>query len=356
MNASLPALSVLFAVLATAVPWGLPGDATFILPMVVVMMVFCWRALPDTVFPPYLALLLGLLTDMMSGGPLGFWALMALIGASVGGRTASLADSQDRNRLWLVWAGVALLIGVLSWLLGSAYFLRWIDPWPIAFGALASILLFPVVLRLLIWIKRGRLRPETLPGFVVKPRDYALRLRHRFSRRAVLIGAAQTGLFGLLLWRLRRLQILESLGIPAAFRRQPHHHASRRAGARFDLRPLGPDGGRGSGEFPRHRHPGLLRGPGRNARRHFRDRSRLGRRQGSRHAGGAPPERILPRPRHRRSDLAAIHLARACLPRSCKGVRTDRATYRRYSPRPQHGPCGRLCRSGRQRQRSTSTR
>lgn len=44
----------------------------------------------------------------------------------------------------------------------------------------------------------------------MKPRDYALRLRHRFSRRAVLIGAAQTGLFGLLLWRLRQLQILES--------------------------------------------------------------------------------------------------------------------------------------------------
>ena len=61
MTAALPALSVLFAVLATAVPWGLPGDATFILPLVVVMMVFCWRALPGTVLPPYLAMLLGLL-------------------------------------------------------------------------------------------------------------------------------------------------------------------------------------------------------------------------------------------------------------------------------------------------------
>ena len=45
---------------------------------------------------------------------------------------------------------------------------------------------------------------------VKKARDYALRLRHRFSRRAVLIGAGQTGLFGLLLWRLRQLQILDS--------------------------------------------------------------------------------------------------------------------------------------------------
>ena len=44
----------------------------------------------------------------------------------------------------------------------------------------------------------------------MRPRDYALRLRNRFTRRAVLVGAAQTGLFGLLLWRLRRLQILEA--------------------------------------------------------------------------------------------------------------------------------------------------
>ena len=36
------------------------------------------------------------------------------------------------------------------------------------------------------------------------------RLRHRFSRRVVLFGGAQIGLFGLLGWRLRQLQILES--------------------------------------------------------------------------------------------------------------------------------------------------
>jgi rod shape-determining protein MreD len=160
MNAMLPALSVLFAVFATAVPWGLPADATFILPLVMVMMVFCWRALPGTVLPPYLAMLLGLLTDVTSGGPLGFWALMSLIAATAGGLAPSLNDGQDRRRLWLVWGLVAGLIAVLGWLIGSLYFLRWIDWWPIAFGALASIALFPVVLRGVLWIRRGRLRPE----------------------------------------------------------------------------------------------------------------------------------------------------------------------------------------------------
>jgi rod shape-determining protein MreD len=165
MNAALPALSVLFAVLATAVPWGLPGDATFILPLIVVMVIYCWRALPGTVFPPYLALLLGLLTDIMSGGPLGFWALMALIAATAGGRATPLADGQDQNQLWLLWAGVAAIIASFGWTLASLYFLRWIDWWPIAFGALVSIALFPVVLRGLLWIRRGKLRAgQTLYG------------------------------------------------------------------------------------------------------------------------------------------------------------------------------------------------
>lgn len=160
MNAMLPALSVLFAVFATAVPWGLPVDATFILPLVVVMMVFCWRSLPGTVLPPYLAMLLGLLTDVVSGGPLGFWALMTLIAATAGTRAPSPTDGQDMNRLWLVWGGVAAGMACLGWLLASLYFLRWIDWWPIAVGALASIALFPVVLHGLLWIRRGRLRPE----------------------------------------------------------------------------------------------------------------------------------------------------------------------------------------------------
>jgi rod shape-determining protein MreD len=160
MNAVLPALSVLFAVLATAVPWGLPADSTFILPLVVVMMVFCWRALPGTVLPPYLAMLLGLLTDVMSGGPLGFWALMTLIAASAGARAPSLTDGRDLGRLWLAWGAVACLVAGIGWLLASLYFVRWIVWWPIAFGALASIALFPVVLHGLLWIRRGRLWPE----------------------------------------------------------------------------------------------------------------------------------------------------------------------------------------------------
>ena len=155
MNAVLPDLSVLFAVLATAVPWGLPADATFILPLVVVMMVFCWRTFPDAVLHPAVAMLLGLLTDIMSGGPARLFR-------------SACADRRDRRRmgagakrgtphaaLWLFWIVFVALLAGFGWLLASLYFMRWIDWWPIVFGALASIALFPVVLRGVVWIRHG---------------------------------------------------------------------------------------------------------------------------------------------------------------------------------------------------------
>jgi rod shape-determining protein MreD len=160
MNAILPALSVLFAVLATAVPWGLPADATFMLPLVVVMMVFCWRVMPDATLPLYACMLLGLLTDVMSGGPLGFFALMALIAATVGGLLRFTVEPRDLWPLWISWSALAIALGLFGWLLGSLYFFRWIDWWPILFGTLASIALFPVVLRGVVWIKRGSLRSD----------------------------------------------------------------------------------------------------------------------------------------------------------------------------------------------------
>jgi penicillin-binding protein 2 len=43
-----------------------------------------------------------------------------------------------------------------------------------------------------------------------KLRDHERKLRYRFSRRALLFAGAQAGLFGLLGWRLRQLQILDT--------------------------------------------------------------------------------------------------------------------------------------------------
>jgi rod shape-determining protein MreD len=157
MTHSLPALSVLVAVVATAVPWGLPADATFILPLIVVMMVFCWRTIPGAALHPAGAVGLGLLADIMSGGPLGYWALMCLVAATVGRRPGSLRESRDVWINWLIWAPLVILLAGFGWLLASLYYLRWVDWWPIAFGAVTSIAMFPVILYGVLWIRYGRI-------------------------------------------------------------------------------------------------------------------------------------------------------------------------------------------------------
>ena len=155
MSAALPVLSVLLLVLTTAVPWGLPPDATFILPLVVVMMVFCWRTIPDAVLNPAVAMLLGLFTDVMSGGPLGFFGLLALIAAIAGEWARGLGEGRRMRALWLFWIVFVALLAGFGWLVASLFYMRWIDPRPIVIGAFASILLFPVVLRGVDWIRHG---------------------------------------------------------------------------------------------------------------------------------------------------------------------------------------------------------
>jgi rod shape-determining protein MreD len=154
MSAILPAASIIMAVLATAVPWGLPSDATFVLPLVVMMMVFGWRAIDGVHLPPIMAMLLGLLTDVTTGGPLGFWALVALLASSAGKRTPHFIDRWGHGVLWLLWIPLVAALAGFGWLLASLYFFRWVDWHPIALGAAVSVVLFPAMLSLLLTLKR----------------------------------------------------------------------------------------------------------------------------------------------------------------------------------------------------------
>ena len=148
MIAIVPALSVLLAVLSTSLPLGLPANETFILPFIMLTMVFVWRALRAEM-PSYVAMLLGLLTDITTGGPLGYWGLMALLAASAGGEARPIAARQNLYVLWLVWLPCVALLATFGWLLSSLYFFRWIDHWPFVIGASASFTLFPGVLYVL---------------------------------------------------------------------------------------------------------------------------------------------------------------------------------------------------------------
>jgi rod shape-determining protein MreD len=164
MSAIVPVLSVLLAVLSTSLPLGLPADATFIVPFIMLTMVFVWRALRAEM-PAYAAMLLGLLTDITTGGPLGYWGLMALLAASAGGAAVPLAASRNVYVLWLTWLPCISLLASFGWLLASLYFFRWIDHWPFIIGASASFALFPLVHYCLRKLRSIGRVPRVLPNY-----------------------------------------------------------------------------------------------------------------------------------------------------------------------------------------------
>lgn len=135
---------IMFAVLAAAVPWGLPGEATFILPFIAFLLVFLFAARPERQVPVWLVFLIGLGADVLTAGPLGYWAFIYTIGHTLARLLTARRPFNSLSGLWLSFAVTATAAAAIGWLLACVYYLRVIDWWPITLGVGCAIALFPL--------------------------------------------------------------------------------------------------------------------------------------------------------------------------------------------------------------------
>ena len=138
-----PKLAVAAVVGATAIPWGLPDNAVFALPLAAMMLVFLFSCLRGSELHPGFVFLTGLLTDILTAGPLGFWALVFLIAFRFGRGVAPFAPGLGTLGLWLAFALAAPVIAAIGWSVASLYFLRLLDPYPMGVGLAVVVMLFP---------------------------------------------------------------------------------------------------------------------------------------------------------------------------------------------------------------------
>jgi rod shape-determining protein MreD len=146
-------LAILAAVVIAAVPWGLQGETTFILPFVTLLLVFLFSVHPSWAIPGWLVFAAGLATDVLTAGPLGYWAFIYTFSHAMARHFACKAPAESMSGLWLRYSVTASLAGATSWGLATVYYLRIIDWWPIALGTMVSILLCPFVA----WLMRRSL-------------------------------------------------------------------------------------------------------------------------------------------------------------------------------------------------------
>ncbi len=143
----LPAVWVLIAVIVSAVPWGLPATTGFVLPLVTAMLVFLFASRTTPGLPPWFAFLAGMLTDMLTAGPLGYWAFIFLVAYALGRAVAFSAAPRGMLSLLSAYVLSAGLTAATAWGVASLYYVRLIDWQPMAFATLAVVPLFPILVR-----------------------------------------------------------------------------------------------------------------------------------------------------------------------------------------------------------------
>ena len=140
-----PSLFLFLAVVVAAVPWALPSRASFILPLLLIIIVYVLTLQRRTVLPSLSAFAAGLLMDILTAGPLGYWAIIFLLTHTLAALYGRRDATPGFGMLWLVFAATAVVTSISGWVIASLYFVRVIDWQPMLIGGAVAVALFPLV-------------------------------------------------------------------------------------------------------------------------------------------------------------------------------------------------------------------
>ena len=140
-----PSLFLFLAVVVAAVPWALPSRASFILPLLLIIIVYVLTLQRRTVLPSLSVFAAGLLMDILTAGPLGYWAIIFLLTHTLAALYGRRDATPGFGMLWLVFAATAVVTSISGWVLASLYFVRVIDWQPMLIGGAVAVALFPLV-------------------------------------------------------------------------------------------------------------------------------------------------------------------------------------------------------------------
>jgi len=143
-----PFVSTVALTVLAALPWGLPTEDRFFLPLLPVVSIHYWALRRTAAMPEWLVFLVGLLLDIFTHGPLGYWPLIYLWAYFLGVAGEPLGRKSQLMRL-VYFAGSLLAVAVLAWAVASLYFFEAADWRPYAQGAAlaaaAAVLIVPIL-------------------------------------------------------------------------------------------------------------------------------------------------------------------------------------------------------------------
>lgn len=143
-----PLLCTLCVVLISAVPTRLPF-AAMITPSLTLVAVYYWTIYRPDLLNGFFILLLGVLQDLLAGGPPGISSFVFLLVYVAVVSQRKFFHGKNFSVVW--WGFMIIAIGacLLAWLANMILMSAWIDPTAPAISLLLTILFYPVLAALL---------------------------------------------------------------------------------------------------------------------------------------------------------------------------------------------------------------
>ena len=146
-----PILSIAVLTLIAVLPWGLPSENRFFLPLMPIIAIHYWGLRRPESVPEWSVFLAGLTLDVLTQGPLGYWALIYLLGYLLGALCEPYGRHSQRLRVAL-FAAALMCVTAAAWLLSSAYFWELAEWRPYVSGAGYAAIAALVIVPLLHWL------------------------------------------------------------------------------------------------------------------------------------------------------------------------------------------------------------
>lgn len=124
-------------------------------PALALIAVFFWGLMRPGLMPPVAVLIIGLAEDLLSGGPPGLWAAGFLAAYMLIARERKAFLELNGAGNFVAFAGIVLLSAATAYLLASALYLRLLPVAPLLLQCMVTVILFPLLERMLIWVDRS---------------------------------------------------------------------------------------------------------------------------------------------------------------------------------------------------------
>ena len=144
LQATVPAATLVFLAFFEALPLGLPHGSV-VMPLFTVIGVYYWSIYRPDLVPAPVVFAIGLLHDLLAGGPIGLMALLlvALHALCAAQRRVFVGKSFAVG--WWGFAMVAIGVGALDWLVASLYYLHLMNPRPLFVQLILTVVLYPAL-------------------------------------------------------------------------------------------------------------------------------------------------------------------------------------------------------------------